>query len=131
MNGKVVVNSLLLIFVILNIFLGVGNYQKYIASHKIEGARLEIIKKYLYDRDIEVMCELPQNIMPVVAIKISPVIISAEMRDSYVDIFFENREQTEILLAAVGIECGKKTLLLYDYHSCSVWYTPWKTPSSK
>lgn len=76
--------TLIIIFMILNSALAIGNYAKNIQAYKLTNQRVKNITKILKDKEITIEADLPDTFLPQQAIWIVPVDITAEIRDRLV-----------------------------------------------
>ncbi|OOB77164.1 MAG: hypothetical protein BEN18_11260 [Epulopiscium sp. Nuni2H_MBin001] len=88
MDDSKALNWLLVIFIVLNISLGVGNYQKYITAYRLSDESVEQIIAFLKAGNIEVSDELPREYGAINTINIIPVNITLDLREYLVDSFF-------------------------------------------
>ncbi|WP_010167746.1 two-component system regulatory protein YycI [Candidatus Epulonipiscium viviparus] len=97
MNDKQTINYLLIIFIITNLFLGVGNYNKYIKNYTLNQNRIERITEFLEQDNITIESDLPKDHSAKPKISLIPKRITTNIRDSIVNNFFgEKREGVTI-----------------------------------
>ncbi|OON98886.1 MAG: hypothetical protein ATN35_03075 [Epulopiscium sp. Nele67-Bin004] len=110
MDGNKALNYLLIIFLMLNIFLGFGNYQKYIAMYRLSDDNINKIIDFLESENILIDTQLPKEYMPTNTIYITPIDIGFEDREFIVDaVFGSGREGVIITEQADGTSYNTKS----------------------
>ncbi|ONI45460.1 hypothetical protein AN641_04085 [Candidatus Epulonipiscioides gigas] len=93
MNDKQTMNYLLIIFIITNLLLGIGNYNKYIKNYTLTQERISNITDFLAKDGIIIQGDIPKDHSAKRAIKLTPQKITPNMRDSIVNNFFGNERK--------------------------------------
>lgn len=88
MKWNKALNALIVMFLILNSVLGIGNYAKNIKAYRVSDERIASIKSILNDRGILFECEFPRNYKPVETLWIEPLEFVGEVRDRLIDQMF-------------------------------------------
>ncbi|MGL4362826.1 MAG: hypothetical protein ACRCSG_06120 [Cellulosilyticaceae bacterium] len=112
-----ILTALIIIFVILNIMLGVGNYKKNIELYRVSEERIKNITGILNDKGILLECELPRYFRPIETIWLEPDEIDTTTRDHIVkNLFGDNYKQATVSKKVLG-EPYKEPVLIYTLES--------------
>lgn len=76
--------QLIVIFIILNIFLGISNYNKNIKAYTLTQRRIENVKKLLSDKGITIETSFLKNFKPQRSIWLVPIEMTSQKRDKLV-----------------------------------------------
>ncbi|ONI46908.1 hypothetical protein AN643_00970 [Candidatus Epulonipiscioides saccharophilum] len=93
MNDKQTINYLLIIFVVTNLLLGIGNYNKYIKNYTLNQERIKSITTFLAEDGIIIQGELPKDHSAKSSISLIPRLISTTIRDDIVNNFFGEKRK--------------------------------------
>ncbi len=97
MDGSRALNYLLAMFLILNICLGIGNYQKNIGAYQLEDERIEYIMDFLAEQNVSINTTLPKSFQPIQEIEVTPIEYGTVERDMLVEkVFGSDRENVVI-----------------------------------
>ncbi|MGL4798228.1 MAG: hypothetical protein ACRCWY_02340 [Cellulosilyticaceae bacterium] len=115
MNWEKALNTLIIMFCIVNLFLGIGNYMKSVKAYDISQERMDTTKSILNDRGIVLDCDLPKSFRPVKTLWLEAIPVDSKMKEEVVkQVFGKNNDQIMISKKASD-EPYEEDIVVYSY----------------
>ena len=114
MNWDKALNTLIIMFLVMNCLLGAGNYAKNVKAYRVSEENITNIKSILKDKGIVFECEVPRSFKPREALWIEPWEIDSKTRDELVKSVFGENTGDMIISKQESKEPYEQPTLVYN-----------------
>lgn len=114
MKWSKALNALIIMFLMMNVLLGFGNYTKNVTAYHISDGRIASIKSILNNKGIIFECELPRSFRPLETLWLELVEIESTLRAQLVENVFGKNNNDVTISKESSEEPYEKPTLIYS-----------------
>lgn len=115
MNWDKAMNLLIIMFISINLYLGLGNYNKYVLSYRLDTNQVDTVKALLEEDAIYIQGDLPLSYKPMGTVWLKPMMIDNSLRDRIIKAILSEDLAQVIIRKDKEVDGQSTEHLVYTY----------------